>query len=62
MVWYSHLFKNFPQFVVKWQPTPVLLPREFHGQRSLAGDHGSMGLQKCNMTEQLSLRKSKALE
>ena len=32
------------QFVVKWQPTPVLLPREFHGQRdcSLPGssDHG----------------------
>ena len=21
----------------KWQPTPVLLPREFHGQRSLVG-------------------------
>ena len=21
----------------KWQPTPVLLPEEFHGQRSLVG-------------------------
>ena len=21
----------------KWQPTPVFLPGEFHGQRSLAG-------------------------
>ena len=21
----------------KWQPTPAFLPREFHGQRSLAG-------------------------
>ena len=21
----------------KWQPTPVFLPEEFHGQRSLAG-------------------------
>ena len=21
----------------KWQPTPVFLPRNFHGQRSLAG-------------------------
>ena len=21
----------------KWQPTPVFLPRKFHGQRSLAG-------------------------
>ena len=23
----------------KWQPTPVFLPREFHGQRSLVGCH-----------------------
>ena len=23
----------------EWQPTPVFLPREFHGQRSLAGYH-----------------------
>ena len=22
---------------IKWQPTPVFLPGEFHGQRSLAG-------------------------
>ena len=44
--WYFHLFKNF----VKWQPTLVLLPREFHGQRSLAGDHGSMGLEKHDWT------------
>ena len=21
----------------KWQPTPIFLPEEFHGQRSLAG-------------------------
>ena len=27
----------------EWQPTPVLLPGEFHGQRSLVG---SMGLQR----------------
>ena len=41
MVWYSHLFKNFPQFVVihtakiLWSrerlPTPVFWPGEFHG-------------------------------
>ena len=36
VVWYSHLFKNFPQFVVKWQPTPVLLPGESQGQRTEA--------------------------
>ena len=28
----------------KWQPTPVFLPREFHGQRNLAGDLGSPGV------------------
>ena len=27
----------------KWQPTPVFLPREFHGQRSLAGYSPLMG-------------------
>ena len=77
VVWYSHLLKDFPQFIVihtvkgfgivnkaeidvflelpcffydpahtyiyvyiwksKWQPTPVLLPRNSHGQRSLVG-------------------------
>ena len=25
-----------------WQPTPVFLPRESHGQRSLEGSMGSM--------------------
>ena len=37
----------------EWQPTPVYLPGEFHGQRSLADyspwDHG-----KSEMTKQLS--------
>ena len=33
----SHVFYNlfFPQ--LRWQSTPVFLPRKFHGQRSLAG-------------------------
>ena len=30
----------------KWQPTPVFLPGEFHGQRSLVGYIQSMGLQR----------------
>ena len=30
----------------KWQPTPVFLPRESHGQRSLAGYIPSMASQK----------------
>ena len=29
----------------KWQPIPVFLPGEFHGQRSLAAYIQSMGLQ-----------------
>ena len=29
----------------KWQPTPVLLPGKFHGQRSLVGRLQSMGSQ-----------------
>ena len=36
----------------KWQPTPVLLPGKFHGQRSLAGY--SLSGHKRNMTEWLN--------
>ena len=38
----------------KWQPTPVLLPGEFHGQRSLAGC-STWGHKESDMTERLSL-------
>ena len=31
-------------------PTPVFLPGEFHGQRSLAG-YSPQGLKQLNMTE-----------
>ena len=32
------LFWNFPwSWRRKWQPTPVFLPEEFHGQRNLVG-------------------------
>ena len=37
----------------KWQPTPVLLPGESHGQRSLAG-YSPWGSQESDMTERLS--------
>ena len=37
-----------------WQPTPVFLPGEFHGQRIPAGYIQSMGSQRSDMTEQLS--------
>ena len=33
-----------------WQPTPVLLPAESHGQRSLAG-YGSYGQKELDTTE-----------
>ena len=37
----------------KWQSTPVFLPGESHGQRSLAG-HSLWGLKESGMTEQLT--------
>ena len=33
-----------------WQPTPVFLPGEFHGQRSLAG-YGPWGSKESDKTE-----------
>ena len=33
-----------------WQPTPVFLPRESHGQRSLVG-YGPWGHKELDMTE-----------
>ena len=38
----------------KWQPTPVILPGEFHGQRSLSG-YSPWGCKESVMTKQLSL-------
>ena len=37
----------------KWQPTPVFMPGESHGQRSLAG-YGPGGCKESDMTEQLT--------
>ena len=39
----------------KWQPSPVFLPGESHGQRSLAG-HGPWGRKGSDTTEGLSTR------
>ena len=36
-----------------WQPTPLFLPRESHGQRSLAG-YSPWGRKESNMSERLS--------
>ena len=38
----------------KWQPTPVFMPRESHGQRSLAG-YSPWGHKKSDTTERLIL-------
>ena len=38
----------------KWQPTPVFLPGEFHGQRSLAG-YGPWGRTESDTTEPLTV-------
>ena len=37
----------------KWQPTPVFLPGEFHGQRSLAG-YSPWGHKESDTTEHLT--------
>ena len=37
-----------------WQPTPVFVPGEFHGQRSLAG-YSPWGRKESDTTEQLTL-------
>ena len=36
-----------------WQPTPVFLSGEFHGQRNLA-DYSAGGQKELNMTERLA--------
>ena len=38
----------------EWLPTPVFLPREYHGQRSLAG-YSAWGRKESETTEQLTL-------
>ena len=38
----------------RWQPTPVFLPAESHGQRSLAG-YSPWGCKEADGTERLSL-------
>ena len=38
----------------RWQPTPVFLPEEFHGQRSLVG-YSPWGCEDSDMTEHARL-------
>ena len=41
-----------------WQPTPVFLPGEFHGQRSLEG-YSPVGCKESDTTERLSAARTK---
>ena len=52
---YSKLQLHFTHFILyhwrrKWQPTPVFLPGDPHGQRTLAG-HGPWGRRESDTTE-----------
>ena len=44
----------------KWQPTPVILPRESHGRRSLVG-YNPWGCKKLDMIEATQQRPRKRL-
>ena len=51
--WMTSLsLSTFMHWRRKWQPTPVFLPRESHGQRSLVGC-SPWGRKELDMTEQL---------
>ena len=50
---FNHLVRKIP-WRRKWPPTLIFWPREFHGQRSLAG-YGSQGHKESDLTEQLTL-------
>ena len=43
------MVKNLP-VIREWQPSPVFLPGEFHGQRSLVG-YSPGGLKELDMIE-----------
>ena len=49
--WVQSLGREDP--LEKWQPTPVFLPREFHGQRSLLG-YNPRGHKELDTTERLT--------
>ena len=44
----------------EWLPTPVFLPGEFHGQRSLAG-YSPWGCKESDMTEAAKQRQQQGL-
>ena len=48
--WECKLVQHYQIWRRKWQSTPVVLPEESHGQRSLAG-HGPSRRRELDMTE-----------
>ena len=56
--WFDPWFGKIP-WRRAWQPTPVFLPGEFHGQRSLAGCN-PWGHKESAMTEWLSVARHAA--
>ena len=46
---------SIPGMEKKWQPTPLFLPGESYGQRSLVG-YSRWGCKESDMTEQLSIQ------
>ena len=50
----THFFRLIP-WRRAWQLTPVFLPSEFYGQRSLVG-YSPWGHKELDMTEQLSMQ------
>ena len=58
-LWQTHLLQRRQEYTMEkrqcqWQPTPVFLPRESHGRRSMVG-YSPWGRKKSDMTEQASL-------
>ena len=45
----------------EWQPTPVFLPAEFHGQRSLVG-YSSWGYKESDATEHMCTHAERKLD
>ena len=52
--YFAILFTITSNWRRKWQPTPVLLPGESHGQRNLAG-YSPRGRKESAMTEHISI-------
>ena len=48
--WVQFLGWEDPDWRREWQPTPVFLPGEFHGQRSLVG-YSPWGHEESDMTK-----------